>query len=93
MPVRFSFYPVHSKSLWFAEDKANNQGVQLLQIMDGGIGNESYDILQGGKPGESQELPLFPLNLTLKATHHFSNENKLGEGGFGRVYKVIMLMD
>ncbi|KDO39534.1 hypothetical protein CISIN_1g039168mg, partial [Citrus sinensis] len=55
----------------------------------GRIGNHySYDILRGGEQqAESQEFPLFPLGLALEATNHFSDENKLGQGGFGPVYK------
>ncbi|WCJ34445.1 G-type lectin S-receptor-like serine/threonine-protein kinase At4g27290 [Euphorbia peplus] len=36
---------------------------------------------------ENLELPLIDLNDILKATNKFSMENKLGEGGFGPVYK------
>lgn len=39
---------------------------------------------------EGFELPLFDLNTILKATNKFSNDNKLGEGGFGPVYKVTL---
>lgn len=34
------------------------------------------------------DLPLFALSTITKATSNFSAENKLGEGGFGSVYKV-----
>jgi len=34
------------------------------------------------------ELPIFELATIHKATNNFSNDNKLGEGGFGPVYKV-----
>jgi hypothetical protein len=34
------------------------------------------------------ELPIFDLATIANATHNFSNNNKLGEGGFGPVYKV-----
>jgi hypothetical protein len=34
------------------------------------------------------ELPIFDLTTIANATHNFSNNNKLGEGGFGLVYKV-----
>ncbi|KAL3503323.1 hypothetical protein ACH5RR_037772 [Cinchona calisaya] len=35
------------------------------------------------------ELPLFELSRIIKATDNFSFNNKLGEGGFGPVYKKI----
>ena len=37
---------------------------------------------------EDVELPLFDLDTIMNATHNFSSENKIGEGGFGPVYKV-----
>ncbi|WCJ31529.1 G-type lectin S-receptor-like serine/threonine-protein kinase At4g27290 [Euphorbia peplus] len=39
---------------------------------------------------EDMELPLIELNAILKATNKFSMENKLGEGGFGPVYKGVL---
>ncbi|KAL6192226.1 hypothetical protein ACLB2K_038611 [Fragaria x ananassa] len=39
----------------------------------------------GGK--NDTELPLFSLMSILAATNNFSDDNKLGEGGFGPVYK------
>jgi len=38
------------------------------------------------------ELPLFDLVAIETATNNFSIENKLGEGGFGPVYKVKNLL-
>eukprot|EP00261_Vitis_vinifera_P031418 XP_019072661.1 PREDICTED: G-type lectin S-receptor-like serine/threonine-protein kinase At4g27290 isoform X3 [Vitis vinifera] len=46
-----------------------------------------------GENNEGQEhldLPLFNLATLLNATNNFSEENKLGEGGFGPVYKGIL---
>ena len=64
----------------------------MLRIGEGRIGNDySHDVLRGKNEEESQEFPLFPLDLTVEATQHFSDENKLGEGGFGPVYKVIII--
>ncbi|KAI7737793.1 hypothetical protein M8C21_011968, partial [Ambrosia artemisiifolia] len=44
---------------------------------------------QDGSGDEDLELPLFGLSTVLKATNNFSMDNKLGEGGFGPVYKLI----
>lgn len=38
---------------------------------------------------EEPDLPAFDLPFIAKATDNFSDTNKLGEGGFGPVYKVI----
>ncbi|KAL3576740.1 hypothetical protein D5086_022023, partial [Populus alba] len=38
-------------------------------------------------PGEDLDLPLFYLDTLTLATNNFSVDNKLGEGGFGPVYK------
>lgn len=37
------------------------------------------------------EVQLFDLLTIATATNDFSTENKIGEGGFGPVYKVIIL--
>nr|XP_043620434.1 G-type lectin S-receptor-like serine/threonine-protein kinase At4g27290 isoform X2 [Erigeron canadensis] len=39
---------------------------------------------------EAMELPLFSFSAVAKATASFSSDNKLGEGGFGPVYKGIL---
>ncbi|KAK9215431.1 hypothetical protein WN944_007436 [Citrus x changshan-huyou] len=72
------------------EKKAINQ--RELYTREGRTEDDySYDILGGETQGDShQELPIFPLGLALEATKHFSHENKLGEGGFGPVYKGIL---
>ncbi|KAL8509990.1 hypothetical protein ACS0TY_016995 [Phlomoides rotata] len=43
-----------------------------------------------GSHGEEAEVPFFSLSTILKATDHFSLTNKLGEGGFGPVYKGVL---
>jgi len=37
---------------------------------------------------EDLDLTTFDLSILVKATENFSSNNKLGEGGFGPVYKV-----
>ncbi|XVF34075.1 hypothetical protein REPUB_Repub18cG0025600 [Reevesia pubescens] len=48
---------------------------------------KSYNI-EGEK--DDMELQVFDLNTIVKATDNFSNNNKLGQGGFGPVYKCIL---
>ncbi|KAI9197584.1 hypothetical protein LWI28_001149 [Acer negundo] len=69
------------------EEKADSQEIQLLRLRDCRIGNNNNTYEGDQNQMESQDLPLFPLELTLEATQNFSDQNKLGEGGFGSVYK------
>ena len=39
---------------------------------------------------EDLELPLFDFSTLACATNNFSIDKKLGEGGFGTVYKVLI---
>ena len=39
----------------------------------------------------NSNLPLFDLRTIIAATYNFSIANKLGQGGFGPVYKVVSL--
>jgi len=36
-------------------------------------------------------LPIIPLITVLQSTDNFSEASKLGEGGFGSVYKVFII--
>jgi hypothetical protein len=46
------------------------------------------DGLFWGPEGRNSEFKLFDLSQVSGATSNFSSENKLGQGGFGPVYKV-----
>jgi hypothetical protein len=53
---------------------------------------KSVDITLAEDEDEDQQdfdLPFFSFSTLISATNDFSNYNKLGEGGFGPVYKVI----
>lgn len=40
----------------------------------------------------SDESILFKVSTLRVATSYFSQENKIGEGGFGEVYKVLVVI-
>ena len=50
--------------------------------------NLDKEIDEGEDGDEVIDLPTFDLSTIMKATANFSDDNKLGEGGFGTVYKV-----
>ncbi|CAN6205695.1 unnamed protein product [Urochloa humidicola] len=50
-------------------------------------GSKQPDHQEEAEGGKKCELPLFPLEVVAAATGDFSLANKLGEGGFGHVYK------
>ena len=52
----------------------------------------SSENMKGDMPVNSQDLPMIPFHIVQEATKNFSNEAKLGEGGFGPVYKVISVI-
>ena len=66
-----------------------NNTVQVIHVNSSpiisGITRKDYD--NEGR-NEDMELPLFDFMAIANATCNFSSNNKLGEGGFGPVYKV-----
>ena len=52
---------------------------------NGIIGHQNNE----GQKEEDLELPFLDLSTIASATNNFAINNKLGEGGFGPVYKVI----
>ncbi|XVF27710.1 hypothetical protein REPUB_Repub14bG0131900 [Reevesia pubescens] len=70
------------------EDKEKSQEVQLLDLVVGSVHNEhSSENFSLENVAKSKEFPSIQLDILHAATNHFCNENKLGEGGFGPVYK------
>ena len=60
--------------------KANNVNIELPL---------NSKLIERSKKKEVDQLPLFSFSSVSTATNTFSDTNKLGEGGFGPVYKVI----
>ncbi|KAK9080640.1 hypothetical protein SSX86_000398 [Deinandra increscens subsp. villosa] len=55
------------------------------------VGNDTDQLYTNESQKEDLELPLYSLSEIVKATHNFSFNNKLGEGGYGPVYKGFLL--
>ncbi|XP_020237913.1 receptor-like serine/threonine-protein kinase SD1-7 [Cajanus cajan] len=76
--------------------KQRNKGEDLLHFdASMSMKAESSDLTEGqrGAKVEKKEvkLPLFSFVSVAAATDNFSDANKLGEGGFGPVYKGVLL--
>ena len=57
-------------------------------------GSRSYGRrYEGSSHDDEFKLPIFDLGTIAAATDGFSINNKLGEGGFGPVYKVALYMN
>ncbi|GMI93339.1 hypothetical protein like AT4G03230 [Hibiscus trionum] len=73
------------------EEAGNSQGGHFVDMAEGRIPNEySRETFSGENRDRSQEFPSIQLDILHAATNHFSDEMKLGEGGFGPVYKGIL---
>ena len=67
----------------------------LLFDLSNSSEDANYELSEANKlwRGENKEvdLPMFSFTSVSAATNNFSIENKLGEGGFGLVYKVRLV--
>jgi len=51
---------------------------------------ESHKKISSDNQKQVQELPLFNFEMLVNATSNFHLSNKLGQGGFGPVYRVMV---
>ncbi|GLT83110.1 hypothetical protein SLE2022_014190 [Rubroshorea leprosula] len=82
--------------LWRCKRKMKSEICNSIPTFYGSNGNEfsadlsgSTELVVDGSQVNGPELPLFNFNFkcVAAATNNFSEENKLGQGGFGPVYK------
>ncbi|KAI7999423.1 Cysteine-rich receptor-like protein kinase 25 [Camellia lanceoleosa] len=74
----------HQRSNRTRKDEEKSQSALLRELAN----PPSVDINQEGEFVSSQELPFMELATIKAATGNFSDTNKLGQGGFGTIYKV-----
>ncbi|KAK4576450.1 hypothetical protein RGQ29_027131 [Quercus rubra] len=80
---------------YYVRRKLRKKGEDLLQL-DVGMTQttENSELSEVSKPGDGKKkevkMPLFSFKSVAAATDNFSDANKLGEGGFGPVYKGIL---
>ncbi|MBA0723242.1 hypothetical protein Golax_003839 [Gossypium laxum] len=76
------------KRINIQEDKEDTQEVQLLDLVLGSVPHEnSSGDFNLENVGRSLDFPSIQLDILQAATNNFCDENKLGQGGFGLVYK------
>lgn len=69
--------------------------MRLFQIGSTNASPIQYDLarvanlMELSRSQKDQELPFFTFSAIQAATNDFAKANKLGEGGFGPVYKVM----
>ncbi|KAK1422633.1 hypothetical protein QVD17_17919 [Tagetes erecta] len=73
------------------QSKIHSKGQQNFLMNEGVIVPVKRDYYCGDTKSDELELPLFHYTTLVKATNNFSDVNKLGQGGFGVVYKGILM--
>ncbi|KAL5730611.1 hypothetical protein ACHQM5_003412 [Ranunculus cassubicifolius] len=63
--------------------------IRKKRSLKGGTKKDDLELLLH-RESDDWELPVFDLSTITNATNNFAEENKLGEGGFGAVYKGLL---
>jgi hypothetical protein len=66
-------------------EKRNNENQNRAMLGNFRASHEVYE--------QNQEFPCINFEDVVTATNNFSDSNMLGEGGFGKVYKVTIYTD
>lgn len=81
--------------MWSSGNQERNQddglwGLEGMQFQFGRNGARNKRELEFNREKDHEKLPLFRFSCLETATAYFSEANKLGEGGYGPVYKVTV---
>lgn len=77
---------MHIYLLWFVPDKEKKLEEEFLRGLEDSDGSNGAN--EADKHKDARDLNIFSFVSILEATNNFAQENKLGQGGFGPVYKV-----
>ncbi|CAN6210413.1 unnamed protein product [Urochloa humidicola] len=75
---------------WFKFKKGKRRSSKEYNSKMSLVTTSSSDVLVEGSSAQDFELPFIKFEDIESATHNFSEEYKIGQGGFGKVYKAML---
>lgn len=85
------FKPISLSKPWFfieEEKRQKRDDEYFLELIASDSFKDASNLESNGRKGS--DLMVFSFATIVTATNDFASENKLGEGGFGPVYKVLL---